>query len=155
MFSREQRGGGYRKRGSTRQIETYRSWNVETLGIPTPNIDDSTQYRPWNAAALSLESESSMDIDEEPSNDTQRPTLIELDSSPVKLPKLANKDNHQGSQNQITTQSNAMEELKQLNWEDYYKQMMQEEAKRSIEIRRQKQNENLFDKSILDEFDSL
>ncbi|CAG8529322.1 13048_t:CDS:2 [Funneliformis caledonium] len=142
MFSRGQRGGGYRKRGSTRQIETYRSWNVETLGIPTPNVDDSTQYRPWNAAALSLESESSMDIDEEPSNDTQRPTLIELDSSPVKLPKLANKDNHQGSQNQITTQSNAMEELKQLNWEDYYKQMMQEEAKRSIEIRRQKQNVN-------------
>ncbi|CAI2173271.1 8796_t:CDS:2 [Funneliformis geosporum] len=158
MFSRGQRGSDYKKRGRARQIETYRSWNVESLGMP-PNVDDSAQYRPWNAAALSVESESSMDIDEkQPYDDTQRPTLIEIDetpSSPVNLPKLANQDNHQSSQNQNSIQSNMMEELKQLNWEDYTKQLMQEEAKRSMEIRRQKQNVNTCQKILSNPFNSI
>ncbi|CAB4387530.1 hypothetical protein RhiirA5_502540 [Rhizophagus irregularis] len=176
------RGSSYRGKGRANRTESYRPWNAAALGKPIsePTYDpgsytsfdatydpgsytsfdamdideyqifeiDHTQFRPWNAASLNK-----IDIIKNGSS--------EITSVPNQLSILSPEQSNQNNfwyqptfQHQNNSSYSAIEDLKQINWDDFTKQMMLEES-RITKIQNLNQNSSTFDKTILDEFDPL
>ncbi|RGB34423.1 hypothetical protein C1646_815386 [Rhizophagus diaphanus] len=172
------RGSSYRGKGRANRTESYRPWNAAALGKPIsePTYDpgsytsfdamdideyqifeiDHTQFRPWNAASLNK-----IDIIKNGSSEiTSVPNqLVKLQYFTISIlsPEKSNQNNYRYQptfQHQNNSSYSAIEDLKQINWDDFTKQMMLEES-RITKIQNLNQNSSTFDKTILDEFDPL
>ncbi|GBB96461.1 hypothetical protein RclHR1_02760014 [Rhizophagus clarus] len=167
------RGSGSKGRGRANQTVSYRPWNAAALGKPiseptydpgfrdlsslddsmdideyhTFEFDSSTKFRPWNAACLNKIDNRSSEITPTPSNQQS-----------IFFTERSDQNNfwyqHTFQYQNNNLPYNAIKDLKQINWDDFAKQMMLEEARLS-RIQNLNQNSTTFDKKILDEFDPL